>query len=177
MPASKTVSGKYNLSSSDVPGLISGNTIIPSPSPPAPISAALQIIPADNSPRISRDFITPPPTTAPGGATTTCCPSATFGAPQTMFVFSPVSTSQTRSLSALECARTEHTFPATSPRDDKDSNDSTSMPRAVNNADNDSSSGNRSGGKKSKSQRRENFMRPKTGTKSACRSQTTGECH
>ena len=83
-----------------------GSSIIPSCSSEIPISRSEHNIPLDASPLITPFFNSSPVEgiLAPAGAKTPLIPVRAFGAPQTTCTFSePVSTIQTRNLSALGC--------------------------------------------------------------------------
>ena len=114
--SSSTSSAIGTASISGVPGFAStSSTAIPSDSSPICISVSERIIPFDSIPLSFAFFsLSPVGSTAPGRATATVWPAATLGAPQTIVrISSPVSTSQTRSLSASGWSATASTRPTT----------------------------------------------------------------
>jgi hypothetical protein len=93
-----------------------GSTQMPWCSSPSPSSRSEQIIPFDSCPRIF-DFLIfkSPGKSVPPSATHTFCPDATFDAPHTIWMSSPVPTStlHTESLSASGCFARSATKPTT----------------------------------------------------------------
>ena len=116
---SSTMSSKPAAIAKGVPGSkASSKTMMPSWLSPSPSSSSAQIIPSDSMPRIFALLIVKSPgSVQPGSATATFCPDATLGAPQTIVLTSPpTSTLHTERRSAFGCPSHSRTEPTTTPR-------------------------------------------------------------